>query len=118
MGERENAAGLATRLHAWMPRLTAVAVVLLGVLCIEALRHLAADLRYDEVVDAVRNTSLLQLVLAVAATAVSFIALTGYDRSGLAFVGADVPYRVVGQASFIDYAVGNSIGLGMLTGGA
>jgi phosphatidylglycerol lysyltransferase len=118
MGERENAAGLATRLHRWMPRLTAAVVILLGVLCVEALRHLAADLRYEEVVAAVRETSLMQLVLAFAASAVSYLALTGYDRSALKYVGADVPYRVAGQASFIAYAVGNTIGLGMLTGGA
>ncbi|MCC2657010.1 MAG: mprF [Panacagrimonas sp.] len=91
---------------------------LLGVLSFEALRGLSDELSYAAVVDAIRATSGLDLLLALLATGISYIALTGYDHSALRYVGARVPYRVVGQTAFIAYALSNSVGLGVLTGGA
>lgn len=93
-------------------------LVVLGVLSFEALRGLSDELSYGAVVDAMRATSGLDLLLAVLATGISFLALTGYDHSALRYVGARVPYRVVGQTAFIAYALSNSVGLGVLTGGA
>ena len=101
-----------------MPWLIGAALLVIGALCFEALRHLATELRYEAVVRAVQETPWRNLLLAIFATAVSYVALTGYDRSALCYVGAQVPYRVVGQTAFIAYALSNSIGLGVLTGGA
>lgn len=106
------------RLQAWKPWLLGLAVVLLVLLVSEALRGFWHELHYDAVVAAIRGVSSERLLLAVLATAVSFVALSGYDLSSLRYVGARVPYRVVAQTSFIAYALSNTIGLGVFTGGA
>jgi phosphatidylglycerol lysyltransferase len=103
------------RHKAW---LTAAVVLLLGALLVAALRDLLAQLTYAEVAAAVRGVPAASLALAAAATAVSFAALTGYDYSSLKYVGAAVPYRLVAQTSFVAYALANTIGLGVFTGGA
>jgi phosphatidylglycerol lysyltransferase len=54
----------------------------------------------------------------VLATFVSYVALTGYDASSLRYVGAPVRYRVAAETAFIAYALSNTVGLGVLTGGA
>lgn len=110
------AAGVRRR---WQKRFAiAGLLVVLGVLSFEALRALSDELSYAAVVGAMRATSGWDVVLAVLATCVSYLALTGYDHSALRYVGARVPYRVVGQTAFIAYALSNSFGLGVLTGGA
>ncbi len=93
-------------------------IVLISVLLFEALHALTRELAYADVVAAIRGTTSAQHALAILATLLSFVALTGYDWSALRYVGAKLPYRVVAQASFIAYALGNTIGVGVLTGGA
>ncbi|TDU32200.1 phosphatidylglycerol lysyltransferase [Panacagrimonas perspica] len=116
--ETEVAPAGASRLKRWTPWLLGFAFVALGALCFEALKDMATELRYEAVVDAIHDTDSLRLVLAGLATALSYFLLTGYDYFALRYVGAVVPYRVAGQAAFIAYALSNSIGLGVLTGGA
>lgn len=116
--EPEVAPAPASRLKQWAPWLLGLAFVALGALCFEALGDMAAELRYEAVVEAIHDTDSLRLMLAAIATALSYFALTGYDYFAMRYVGAAVPYRVTGQAAFIAYALSNSIGLGVLTGGA
>src|SRR5262245_47868773 len=104
-----------TRLRGWLPWLAVVAGLILAVAGVEALRHLTAELRYQDVVSAVRDTSDLQLAGAFLAAALSYFALTGYDRSALQYIHANVPYRITGQTSFIAYALSNTVGLGVLS---
>ena len=107
-----------SRLRRFMPWLVTLAFVAMGALCYEALRDLAGQLRYEDVVTAIHDTDSLRLALAALAAGLSYFALTGYDFFALRYVGATIPYRVVGQTAFIAYALSNSIGLGVLTGGA
>lgn len=107
-----------TRLHRWKPGLLLAAAALLGWLLLHAVRGFWNELGYDHVVAAMRAVPGAHLLLALLATAVSFAALTGYDHSSLRYVGAKVPYRVVAQTAFIAYALSNTIGLGVFTGGA
>ena len=58
------------------------------------------------------------LLLAGLATALSYLVLTGYDFSALKYAGAQVRSTTVLLTSFIAYALGNTVGLGVLTGGA
>ena len=102
----------------WKPWLLAAGAVLLGLLVFKAFRGLWVEIHYRDVVAAMRGVPATQLLLALLATAASYLALTGYDRSALRYVGARVPYPVVAQTSFIAYAVSNTIGLGVFTGGA
>ena len=102
----------------WKPWLIGAAVVLITALLVETIHHFLAELSYAELVAAIRATDPKSLVYAVLATLVSFVALTGYDASSLRYVGAKVSYRVAAETSFIAYALGNTVGLGVLTGGA
>ncbi|WP_223871820.1 lysylphosphatidylglycerol synthase transmembrane domain-containing protein [Candidatus Dactylopiibacterium carminicum] len=98
--------------------LMVVVVAALAAFLLTQLRHLTGDLRYADLVTALTATPVSSLVAAFAATVVSYVALTGYDVSALRYAGAKLPYRVVGPTAFVAYALGNNIGLGMLTGGA
>jgi phosphatidylglycerol lysyltransferase len=100
------------------PWLLAAGVIALAVLLAFAFKGLWQEISYDQVVAAVRGVDPSDLALALLATAVSYLALSGYDHSSLRYVGASVPYRIVAQTSFIAYALTNTIGLGVFTGGA
>ncbi|MET0289194.1 MAG: bifunctional lysylphosphatidylglycerol flippase/synthetase MprF [Pseudoxanthomonas sp.] len=93
-------------------------VLVLLVLVSEAFHGFWTQIHYAAVVAAMRATPWQQLALALAATAISFASLTGYDASSLRYVGAKVRYPIVAKASFIAYALANTIGLGVFTGGA
>ncbi len=59
-----------------------------------------------------------QITLAFAFTAVSYLALTGYDGLALKHLGTKVPYWLTALASFASYAVSFSLGFPLVTGGA
>src|SRR3546814_17371240 len=79
---------------------------------------LTQEIRYRDLLAAIHRTSPGRVLIAVLATAASFVALSGYDFSSLRYVGASVKPRVVMLTSFVAYALGNTVGLGVLTGGA
>lgn len=105
-------------LSRWRYWLLAGAAFALAILLFEALRALTQQFHYAQVVLAIQETTGTQLALAVFATAVSFLTLTGYDWCALRYIGAVVPYKFVAQTAFIAYAVSNTVGVGVLTGGA
>ena len=92
----------------WRPVLAASAVMLVAVLVSVAISHLAREVSYDEVVEALKATSVARMAAAVLLTAVSFGLLSLYDVSALAYVGRTLPYRIVGLAAFCSYAVSNT----------
>jgi phosphatidylglycerol lysyltransferase len=109
---------LVSSFQRWKPWLIGVVVVAITALLVQALHGFLAQIRYAELLASIRATDPRSLALAVLATFVSFVALTGYDASSLRYVGARVRYRVAAETSFIAYALSNTIGLGVLTGGA
>ena len=109
---------LVSRLKQWRLWILAALALLLGTLVIQASHKVMAQLSYEQIVLAVRATPASVLWLSVLATALSYFALTFYDRAALAYAGARLPYPVVGKTAFIAYALSNTIGLGVLTGGA
>jgi phosphatidylglycerol lysyltransferase len=109
---------LVSSFQRWKPWLIGAAVVAIGALLVHTLREFLAELSYADLLAAIRATDKASLGYAVLATFVSFLALTGYDASSLRYVGAQVGYRVAAETSFIAYALGNTVGLGVLTGGA
>ncbi len=110
-----SAEGLWPRLRSWLP---AIGALVLTVLVLAAIRLLLREVSYAELASVVRGTPASHMGLALLATVASYIALMGYDWSGLRYVGARVPTRVLALASFSGYALGNTVGLGVLTGGA
>jgi phosphatidylglycerol lysyltransferase len=71
---------------------------------------------YHDIVHALHALPGSAVALAAALTAVSFIALTGYDVLALRFVGHSLPYRRTALASFVGYAFSNALGFPLLTG--
>lgn len=63
-------------------------------------------------------TSEGQILLAFACTAVSYIALTGYDGLALRHLGVKVPYWLTALASFASYSVSFTLGFPLVTGAA
>jgi phosphatidylglycerol lysyltransferase len=58
------------------------------------------------------------VLLAIALTAGSYLALTGYERLALGYVGRPLPWPKYALASFVAYAVGHNVGVAALSGGA
>lgn len=83
-----------------------------------AIFHLTSEVQYDEVVQALADTSWTAVTAAVFFTALSFLALTFYDVSALDYIRRKLPYADVALTAASAYAVGNTAGFGALSGGA
>lgn len=104
-----------TKRRAWA---IGAAALVLSVLVFDALRALLREVSYEEVAQQIATQPASDLMLAALATALSYLVLTGYDFSALRYAGAQVRRTTVLLTSFIAYALGNTVGLGVLTGGA
>jgi phosphatidylglycerol lysyltransferase len=102
----------------WRPWLLGGLGLLLVLLVGTALAHLLQEVRYGQVMAAVRQTPGPWLLWSLLATAVSYATLTQYDASALRYIGARVPRGTVALTAFVAYALSNTIGLGPLSGGA
>src|SRR6266566_1987693 len=67
---------------------------------------------------AIASTGADQIALAFAFTALSYLALTGYDALALRHLRIKVPYGLTALASFASYAVSFTLGFPLVTGGA
>lgn len=119
---RDNAAptggkapGLWARLLPWLPYLATLALFVAG---LWSLYHLLRDVSLREVETQIRAVSAGHLAGAVAATAAGYAALVCYDWSALRYIGRRLPARSVALGGFLGYAVGNTVGLSALSGGA
>ncbi len=99
----------------WLPALLAL---LLLSLALFALHGLTREINYKDVLVQIHATPVSALLMAALFTFLSFVALAGYDLSGLAYLGIKLPLRTVALGSFAGYAMGNTVGMGVLTGGA
>jgi phosphatidylglycerol lysyltransferase len=102
------------------PRLWLLAFVLfvLGGMVLWGIEKETEQIDFRLLVSALRATSPASLAVALAATALSYLALVGYDVSGLRYARAHAPLKTILLASFCGFAIGNSIGLGAFSGGA
>src|SRR5690349_5420729 len=118
MSSDPNELKLVALVQRWKPWLIGAVVLLIAVLLVHTLRGVLLEFSYSDLLEAIRATSPGALGLALLATLVSYVALSGYDVSSLRYVGAKVSYPVAAETSFIAYALANTVGLGVLTGGA
>ncbi|MCM5569216.1 bifunctional lysylphosphatidylglycerol flippase/synthetase MprF [Burkholderiaceae bacterium FT117] len=95
----------------------AASLVLLG-LALSVLHAELARVHLADVRAAFGRLGAGNFFLALAATAGSYLALTGYDVLALRYLGHALPYRRVAAASFVATAVGHNLGLAMLSAGA
>lgn len=102
-GELEVAADKAGGFwQTYRARLFAIAALAVIVISVVALTRLLAGVSYGDLVSAIETTSWRALALAILFTAVSFAALSVYDRQALAFVGHKLPFGQVALTSFCD----------------
>ncbi len=102
----------------WRIWLIAAGAGLISLLLFDAFRALLGEVHYAEVMQQMALEPWSDLVLAALATAVSYLVLAGYDLSAMKYAGVTVRRSTVLLTSFIAYALGNTVGLGVLTGGA
>ena len=72
----------------------------------------------NKVKAAIAGTSGDQFMLSFAFTALSYLALTGYDGLALRHLQIKVPYRLTAVASFTSYAFSFTLGFPLVTGAA
>lgn len=73
-------------------------------------------LSWPELTAAILETPAPRLALAVALTAVNYLALTGYDQLAFAYINKPMPRLRIAIASFLAYAISNTVGFAMLSG--
>ncbi len=98
-----------------LPILMGVALFGLG---LYALSHLMHSVDPALVMVQIKATPFNALALAFSATAVAYVALIGYDALALRFIGKSLPARVVWFGGFLGYALGNTIGVSIVSGAA
>ncbi len=110
--------GISRFFSRYRTHLTALAT--LAVFCMVgfAIEQLTTEVRYDDVVQALADTKVSSIVLALFFTALSFLALVFYDVNAIDYVGKKLPFPQVALTAFAAYAVGNTAGFGALSGGA
>jgi phosphatidylglycerol lysyltransferase len=94
-----------------------LAILLFG-LGVYALNHLMQSIDPAVIMAQIRSTPTAVLAMAIAATAVGYAALVGYDVLALHFIGKPLPGRVVAIGGFLGYAFTNTIGISVISGGA
>jgi phosphatidylglycerol lysyltransferase len=100
-------------------RVRAVLVVLLFAIVSVALYHQVEVTSWHDVRAALNATRTSQIAFALLSTAVSYLALTGYDFLALHHLAAPrLPYRTIALTSFVSQAFTFNFGFGILTGGA
>ena len=99
-------------------RLVVAAVLLIALLGFEALRLVLHEVHLIDVRAAVAAVPGRRLAAALALTAISYLALTGYDAVALRAIGRPLPWRVAAAGSFTSYTLSHNLGLSLLTGGS
>lgn len=116
--EHDGAQALVQRVWLQGRLLTAIATILILALAGYAIFHLTSEVRYEDVMSALDNTSAASIGLAIGFTGLSFFALTFYDVGALIYLKRRLPYADVALTASAAYAVGNTAGFGPLSGGA
>jgi uncharacterized membrane protein YbhN (UPF0104 family) len=94
----------------------AITLVVL-VFAVQALWHMLSEVSLQNVVSALSGISILAVMASMLLVACSYLALTGYDWTGLSHLGRRLPYPKVALGSFLSYAFANNLGFALLTGG-
>ena len=116
--ESEEAGGFRGFLRRYRTQLVAAATLILFCMVGYAIMQLTDEVRYDDVVEALADTRVSSILLALLFTGLSFFALIFYDLNAIDYIGKKLPFPHVALTAFSAYAVGNTAGFGALSGGA
>ncbi|QXH45734.1 bifunctional lysylphosphatidylglycerol flippase/synthetase MprF [Pseudomonas xanthosomatis] len=83
-----------------------------------ACRHLLSELDIYALHDAILSVPVKSLLGALLATVVGFVILLGYEWSATRYAAVQLPPRTLLLGGFSAFAIGNAIGLSMLSGGS
>lgn len=100
-------------LHRLLGPAITVAVFFLAII---ALHLLLAEISYPQLLAELAAMPRSKPMLALMATVVSFVALTGYDWTALIYLGKRLPYRRVVLGACCGYAIGNTLGFSLVSG--
>ncbi|PVZ20713.1 MULTISPECIES: bifunctional lysylphosphatidylglycerol flippase/synthetase MprF [unclassified Pseudomonas] len=92
--------------------------LLMFVMALLACRHILAEVDFYALHDAVVSTPSHALIGAFAATVAGFVILLGYEWSAARYANASLPPRALALGGFTAFAIGNAVGLALLSGGS
>jgi len=98
--------------------LTLVVMLVVAASGVFALHSLLTEVRLRDIRSAFHLITTERIVLALAFTTVSYLALTFYDYVALRVIGRPLPWRTAAMASFCSYTLSHNLGLALLTGGS
>jgi len=83
------------------------------------LYRILRDISVADLIDAIKSTEWIDVLLATFFVTAGYFTLTFYDLFALRTIGANnVPYQVAALAGFTSYSVGHNVGASAFTGGA
>lgn len=92
--------------------------LLLFSLALVACRHMLSELDIYALQDSLLNVPGPSLFGAVLATIVGFLVLLGYEWSASRYANVSLPPKTLIMGGFTAFAIGNAVGLSMLSGGS
>lgn len=92
--------------------------LLLFAMALIACRHLLSELDIYALHDAMLDVPAQSLIGALLATVAGFVILLGYEWSASRYAAVKLPPRTLVMGGFSAFAIGNAIGLSMLSGGS
>lgn len=90
----------------------------LFVIALLACRHLLNELDPSALHESILAVPKVNLFGAVGLTMIGFIALLGYEWSASRYAAVSLPGRTLATGGFCAFAIGNAVGLSMLSGGS
>ncbi|PMZ85426.1 MULTISPECIES: bifunctional lysylphosphatidylglycerol flippase/synthetase MprF [unclassified Pseudomonas] len=109
---------LLDRLSKYRQPIGLAVTLLLFAIALIACRHLLSELDLNALHDSILDVPKPALMGALAATVVGFIILLGYEWSASRYAGVSLAPRTLALGGFTAFAIGNAIGLSMLSGGS
>lgn len=92
--------------------------LLLFAVALIACRHMLSELDLYALQDSLLSVPAPSLAGALLATVIGFIILLGYEWSASRYAGVDLPNKTLAMGGFTAFAIGNAVGLSMLSGGS
>ncbi|MEW9903387.1 bifunctional lysylphosphatidylglycerol flippase/synthetase MprF [Pseudomonas putida] len=106
------------RLSRYRQPLGLALTLLLFSMALIACRHLLSELDIYALHDAMLSVPTQSLAGALLATVVGFVTLLGYEWSASRYAAVQLPARTLALGGFSAFAIGNAVGLSILSGGS
>lgn len=106
------------RVSRYRQPITLAVTLALFAMALIACRHLLSELDIHALHDAMLSVPTHSLAGALLAAVIGFVILLGYEWSACRYAAVKLPRRTLLLGGFSAFAIGNSIGLSMLSGGS